>query len=139
MIQLPYKLIAGGAILLAILIGWFTTAQRLKVANANLAAAAEREARWQETTLACQANRAAIEKRFDAVVAKINEIAAQKERLQGALDSAGVSAREIAKARDALERLQAEHEDLVNRAVPLDACQTYELVLAAFGGGSHVQ
>jgi hypothetical protein len=47
--------------------------------------------------------------------------------------------REIAEAREELDRLKIEHADLVERAVPLDTCQTYELVLAAIAGGSHEQ
>lgn len=137
MIQLPYKLIAGLVLAVAVLLGWFITYQSLRVAKADLAASEEREARLTEVISACQANRHAIEERLDQVVGRVAEIAAQRERLQGAIDNAGVRAREISEARDALARLQAEHDALVNRAVPLTACQTFEMVLAAFAGGSY--
>lgn len=137
MIQLPYKLIAGAVIVLGVFFGWFATWQSLRVAKANLSAAAEREIRWQETVTACQSNRAAFEERFDQIIAQVDAIAAQRERLQGAVDNAGLRAREIAEARGALERLRAEHEALVDRAVPLTACQTYEMVLVALAGGAH--
>lgn len=139
MIQLPYRLIVSIVIAVGVAFGWYATWQSLKVAEANLSAAKEREVRWQETVAECQANRAAFEEKIDQVIAEVNKVAAQKERLQGAIDNAGLRAREIAEARGALERLRAEHSALVDRAVPLTACQTYELVLAAFGGGSHVQ
>lgn len=139
MIQLPYRALISAVVAIGVLFGWYATWQSLKVAKANLSAAQEREIRWKETVDACQANRAAFEEKIDQVIAEVNRVAAQKERLQGAIDNAGIRAREIAEARDALERLRAEHSALVDRAVPLTACQTFEMVLAAFGGGSHVQ
>jgi hypothetical protein len=139
MIKLPYGLIAGGVGLLAILLGWFVTWQRLEVAQANVEASVEREARAVQITFDCQANRTAIEERLDEVAEDINKLATKEARMQGAIDAASIRTREIAKARAALERLEAEHEDLVARAVPLDACQTYEIVLAAIAGDSHEQ
>jgi len=132
-------MIVGGGVLLAILLGWFTTWQSLKVARAETVAAAEREARAVQITLDCQANRAAFEEKLDGIVENVNLIASKKDRMQGALDAASIRTKEIAAARDALERLESEHAALVERAVPLDACQTYEMVLAAIAGGPHVQ
>ena len=134
MIKLPYGLIAGGIGLLAILMGWFVTWQRLEVAQAKVEASAEREARAVEIVLDCQANRTVIEERLDEVVASMNLIATKEARMQGAIDAVSASTREIAEARDELDRLRAEHADLVERAIPLNACQTFEMVLAAFAG-----
>ena len=139
MIKLPYGLIAGGGVLLAILIGWFVTWQRLEVANSKVEASVAREAMAVQITLDCQANRGAIEARLDEVAEDINKLATKEARMQGAIDAASIRTREIAEARAALEQLEAEHEDLVARAVPLDACQTYEIVLAAIAGVSHEQ
>lgn len=139
MIKVPWHLIVGGGVLLAILIGWFVTYQNLQVANAKVIAAEEREARAVEITLDCQANREAFEVRFDTIAESIDKIATKEARMQGAIDAASIRTREIAEARSELARLRTEHQALVDRAVPLDACQTYELVLAAIAGGSHVQ
>jgi len=139
MIQLPYKLLIGGGVLLAILVGWFATWQSLKTARAETVAAETREARAVEITLQCQANRAAFEEKLDGVVEDVREMASKEARMQGAIDAASIRTREIAAAREALERLRAEHGALVERAVPLDACQTYEMVLAAIAGGPDVQ
>ena len=135
MIQLPYKALISAVVAIGVLFGWYATWQSLRVAKANLEAAAEREVRWQETVAECQMNRQAFEERFDEIVSSVNAVAAQRERLQGAVDNAGLRAREIAEARDALARLRAEHDALVDRAVPLTACQTYEMVLVALSGG----
>ena len=137
MIKLPYGMIAGGAAILLILLGWFVTWQRLEVAQAKVEASAEREARAVQITLDCQANRDVIEDRLDKISSDIDAIATKEARMQGAIDAVSASTREIAEARAELDRLRAEHADLVERAIPLDACQTFELVLAAFAGGSH--
>lgn len=139
MIQLPYKLLAGiigGAL---VLVGWLVTWQSLQTAKAEIKAYQINETRFMETIASCQGNRELFEEKLDLVAADIAVVAASKERLQGAVDDVGLRAREIAAARGALERLRGEHEDLVNRAVPLDTCQTYEMVLVALAGGSHVQ
>jgi len=139
MIQLPYKLLAGiigGAL---VLVGWLVTWQSLQTAKAEIKAYQINETRFMETIAACQGNRELFEEKLDLVAADIAVVAASKERLQGAVDDVGLRAKEIAAARGALERLRGEHADLVNRAIPLDTCQTYEMVLVALAGGSHVQ
>jgi hypothetical protein len=139
MIQLPYKLLAGIVGGFLVLVGWLLTWQSLQTANAKIDAYKINEIRFMETIASCQGNREALEEKLDLVAADISIVAASKERLQGAVDDVGLRAREIAAARGELKRLEAEHSDLVNRAVPLDACQTYEMVLVALAGGSHVQ
>ncbi len=123
--------------------GWKVNGWRLGKANVKLKADLRIERAnadaWSEALTLCQSNRAAFEEKFDAVAADIENIASKEARMQGAIDAASIRTREIAKARAALERLQVEHEDLVARAVPLDACQTFELVLAAIAGGPHEQ
>ena len=137
MIQLPYKFLVAGGILLAILIGWFVTYQKLQTEKAKCIAAEEREARAVEITLDCQSNREAIEARLDEVLGAVDLIAEKEANMQGAIEAASIRTREIAEARAELQRLRTEHQALVDRAVPLDACQTYELVLAAIAGGPH--
>jgi len=139
MIQLPYKLLAGIGLSLAILIGWFVTWQNLQVAKARVVASEEREARAVQITLGCQANREAFEEKFDQIAEDINAVATKEARMQGAIDAVSSRTREIAAARAELDRLKTEHEALVERAIPLDACQTFELVLAAIAGGPHEQ
>ena len=139
MIQLPYKLLAGiigGAL---VLVGWLVTWQSLQTAKAEIRAYQINETRFMETIAACQGNREAFEAKLAEVAANIEVVAASKERLQGAIDDAGARAREIAAAQGELERLRAEHQQLVERAVSLDECQTYEMVLVALAGGSHEQ
>jgi hypothetical protein len=123
--------------------GWTTNGWRLGKANVKLKAEIRIERAnadsWSEALTICQSNREAFEVKFDEVADGINKIVLKEARMQGAIDAASIRTREIAKARAALERLEAEHEDLVARAVPLDACQTYEIVLAAIAGDSHEQ
>ena len=123
--------------------GWKVNGWRLGKANVKLKAELRIERAnadaWSEALTLCQSNRAAFEEKFDAVAADIENIASKEAKMQGAIDAASIRTREIAKARAALEQLQVEHEDLVARAVPLDACQTFELVLAAIAGGPHEQ
>lgn len=139
MIQLPYKLLAGivgGAL---VLVGWLLTWQALQTARAEIKVYQINETRFMETIAKCQGNREAFEEKLAGVAEAIEKVAGKEVQLQGALDDAVRRSREIAEARADLERLREEHTDLVNRAIPLDECQTYEMVLAAFAGGSHVQ
>jgi hypothetical protein len=123
--------------------GWTVNGWRLGKANVKLKAELKIERvnadAWSEALVLCQSNRASFEEKLDAVVADVNEMASKGVRMQGAIDAASIRTREIAEAREALDRLEREHEDLVARAVPLDTCQTFELVLAAIAGGSHEQ
>jgi len=139
MIQLPYKLLAGIVGGFLVLIGWLLTWQSLQTANAKIEGYKINEIRFMETIAACQGNREAFEAKLAEVAADIEIVAASKERLQGAVDDAGARAREIAAARSELERLRTEHQQLVERAVSLNECQTYEMVLVALAGGSHDQ
>ena len=139
MIQLPYKLLAGIVGGFLVLIGWLLTWQSLQTANAKIEGYKINETRFMETIAACQGNREAFEAKLAEVAADIEIVAASKERLQGAVDDAGARAREIAAARSELERLRTKHQQLVERAVSLNECQTYEMVLVALAGGSHDQ
>ena len=142
----PYliKLLVGVGIVGMIFSGgWTVNGWRLGKANVKLKGELKIERAnadaWSESLVKCQENRGAIEAKLDGVVEDVNRIAAKKDRMQGALDAASIRTIEIAEARAALEQLEREHEDLVARAVPLDACQTFEMVLAAIAGGSHEQ
>ena len=145
MFGLPWLKIAGPIVLVAAIFGagWTVNGWRMGKANVKLKGELKIERAnadaWSEALTLCQSNRAAFEEKFDAVAADIEDIASKEAKMQGAIDAASIRTREIAKARAALELLQVEHEDLVARAVPLDACQTFELVLAALAGGPHVQ
>ncbi len=142
----PYlvKLLVGvGIIGMLFGAGWKVNGWRLGKANVKLKSELKIEQvnadAWSKALVKCQENRGTIEAKLDGVVEDVNKIAAKKDRMQGALDAASIRTREIAEARAALEQLEREHEDLVARAVPLDACQTFEMVLAAIAGGSHEQ
>lgn len=145
MFGLPWLKIAGPIFLVAAIFGagWTVNGWRMGKANVKLKSEIHelelREEKFLETISECQMNREAFEARFDEIANNVSTIASKGIRMQGAIDAASIRTREIAEARAALEDLQAEHEDLVARAVPLDACQTYELVLAAIAGGPHEQ
>ena len=145
MFGLPWLKIAGPIFLVAAIFGagWTVNGWRMGKANVKLKSEIHelelREEKFLETISECQMNREAFEARFDEIANNVSTIASKGIRMQGAIDAASIRTREIAEARAALEDIQAEHEDLVARAVPLDACQTYELVLAAIAGGPHEQ
>ncbi|MHC4371001.1 MAG: hypothetical protein ACYSW8_25610 [Planctomycetota bacterium] len=141
----PWLKIAGPIFLIAAIFGagWTVNGWRMGKANVKLKGEITelelREDQFRETISECQLNREAFETRFDEIAADVNTIASNGIRMQGAIDAASIRTKEIAEAREKLAQLELEHAALVERAIPLNACQTFEMVLAAIAGGPHEQ
>lgn len=126
--------IVGGGLIVALVIALVITGQGCQTARAKLEAAELREQNWKEEQKRCEENKEKLHDALADVDAKITEISDLTTRLQGSEATAHRIALELAAANTERASIASEYADLRARAVDLNTCQTYELVLAALAG-----
>lgn len=139
---LPWKRIASaavGAIVVGILvlpwILWTGAKKDRAVADAKLVVVERELADARNETLDAIANREKIESALDAIAEANERIASETANLATIAERAGIRARELADARDALAKLRLADAELRDRVENLTVCETRGLVLRSIAEG----
>lgn len=136
MIKLPWAAIAGGGVLLALIIALIIQGYALRTAKAELETANHKLVRWEEEYQKWQDNQKKLDDALVDLAQAVTQISDLTERLEGREEATHQMALEIAAAREELAEVSGKYDRLRTASEQLDVCQTYKLALAALAGGS---
>jgi len=135
-ISIKMLLKLGGVAVIGLCVAWMLiTRAQLSAARSEIKAKDELISVMETRAKVQEENVETLEQALVDQNALVLEAAVKGREAQEAQALADQNARKLAAARKRLEALQTEHEALLARAVGLDACQTYELVLRSFAEG----
>lgn len=134
MIKLPWAAIAGGGVLLAMIIALIIQGFALKATKAELKTANLTIVRWEEEHIKCKQNQTKLDEALTGLATAVSDLGDLSVRMEGREEATHRMALEIAAASSEMSVVADKYSELRAASVDLDVCQTYKLALAALAG-----